>query len=89
MSDALLESLSDRQIEAVFAHEVGHGRHRHLWWYMAMAVSAMTLSWWLSDQATAGIQRIVGHELLGNWKQAADLAPGRSLASSSSQCFPF
>lgn len=35
MTDALLESLTDRQIESVFAHELGHGKHRHLWWYAA------------------------------------------------------
>jgi Zn-dependent protease with chaperone function len=34
MTDALLESLSDEQIEAVFAHEVGHGAHRHILWYL-------------------------------------------------------
>jgi STE24 endopeptidase len=33
LTDALLESLDDRQIEAVFAHEVGHGVHHHTWWY--------------------------------------------------------
>ncbi len=35
MTDELVETLSDRQLEAVFAHEVGHGVHRHLWWYLA------------------------------------------------------
>jgi Zn-dependent protease with chaperone function len=43
MTDALLESLTDRQIEAVFAHEVGHGVHRHILWYLAafFGVSAL------------------------------------------------
>lgn len=36
LTDLLLESLSDRQIEAVFAHEVGHIRHRHIAWYLVM-----------------------------------------------------
>lgn len=39
MTDALLETLTDRQIEAVFAHEVGHGVHRHIWWYLASMVA--------------------------------------------------
>lgn len=30
LSDALIESLNDREIEAVFGHEVGHVAHRHL-----------------------------------------------------------
>lgn len=33
MSDALLESVSDQELEAVFAHEVGHGVHWHIPWY--------------------------------------------------------
>jgi STE24 endopeptidase len=39
LTDLLLETMSDEQIEAVFAHEMGHVKHRHLWWLlMAMAV---------------------------------------------------
>jgi STE24 endopeptidase len=30
ISDLLIETLSDQQIEAVFAHELGHVRHRHI-----------------------------------------------------------
>ena len=44
MTDALLESLTDQQLEAVFAHEVGHGYHRHLWWYLAGLFSASVLT---------------------------------------------
>lgn len=33
LSDALLETMSDDQIEAVFAHELGHVVHRHMVWY--------------------------------------------------------
>lgn len=35
LSDLLLESLSDQQIEAVFAHELGHVTHHHMAWYVA------------------------------------------------------
>src|SRR5205823_14715197 len=34
LSDLLVESLPDEQISAVFAHEVGHIRHRHMVWYV-------------------------------------------------------
>jgi STE24 endopeptidase len=34
MSDLLLETMSEEQIEAVFAHEVGHVVHRHMIWYL-------------------------------------------------------
>lgn len=31
ISDTLLEKFSDEEIEVVFAHELGHYRHHHLW----------------------------------------------------------
>lgn len=34
LSDLLLESMDDQQIEAVFAHELGHVVHRHMLWYL-------------------------------------------------------
>jgi Zn-dependent protease with chaperone function len=34
LSDLLLEEMNDEQIEAVFAHELGHVVHRHLIWYL-------------------------------------------------------
>ena len=33
LSDLLIETMSDEQIEAVFAHELGHVVHKHLTWY--------------------------------------------------------
>ena len=42
LSDALLENLSEREVEAVFAHELGHGYHRHILWYL-MAIFAASL----------------------------------------------
>ncbi len=42
LTDALLERLSDEQVEAVMAHEVGHARFHHLPWLMlAMAESVL------------------------------------------------
>ena len=38
LSDLLLETMSDRQIEAVFAHEAGHVVHKHLAWYVLFFV---------------------------------------------------
>ncbi len=37
MSDLLLETMNDRQIEAVFAHEIGHVVHHHLAWMISIA----------------------------------------------------
>jgi STE24 endopeptidase len=34
MSDLLLETMTDEQLQAVFAHELGHIAHRHVVWLM-------------------------------------------------------
>lgn len=38
LSDALLATMSQRQIEAVFGHEAGHVRHRHIQHFLVFAV---------------------------------------------------
>jgi Zn-dependent protease with chaperone function len=49
MTDALLETLTDQQIEAVFAHEVGHGVHRHIWWYFGGMIAVFMLATGITD----------------------------------------
>ena len=44
LSDSLLETFSDRELEAVFAHEVGHGVHWHHYWYLALGAGVMALA---------------------------------------------
>ena len=39
LTDALVESLPARQVEAVMAHEVAHVRRHHLFWLLAAAVA--------------------------------------------------
>jgi STE24 endopeptidase len=46
LSDLLLETMSDEQIEAVFAHEVGHIVHRHMNWYLVFIVALVLFSQW-------------------------------------------
>ena len=43
LSDLLVETMTDRQIEAVFAHEAGHVRHRHMAWYVVFIVGLTLL----------------------------------------------
>ena len=38
LSDLLLETMTDEQIEAVFAHEIGHIVHRHMAWYLVFFI---------------------------------------------------
>jgi STE24 endopeptidase len=41
LSDALIESMTEEQVEAVFAHELGHVVHRHMVWYVIFFVVFM------------------------------------------------
>jgi STE24 endopeptidase len=43
LSDGLLESMTPQQIEAVFGHEVGHIRHRHIQYFLLFAVCSMLI----------------------------------------------
>lgn len=38
LSDLMLDSMTPQQVEAVFAHEIGHIKHRHLPWYVMFLV---------------------------------------------------
>jgi STE24 endopeptidase len=62
MSDLLLETMTDEQIEAVFAHEVGHIIHRHMLWF-GVFFGAMMF-------ALVGLTEPVGR-LLDRWTPAA------------------
>ena len=82
MSDSLLESISDRQIEAVFAHEVGHGVHRHVPWYLAIMLAAFGLSLGLTGGSIYLLQALfhVSNDTVGeilflvHWLAAAGLS---------------
>lgn len=41
LSDLLLETMTDQQVEAVFAHELGHIVHRHMAWYVVLVIILM------------------------------------------------
>lgn len=41
LTDALLENVPARQVEAVMAHEIGHVRRRHLFWLIATAAALL------------------------------------------------
>jgi STE24 endopeptidase len=45
LSDVLIETMTDDQIEAVFAHEVGHVVHRHMAWFVVFFAVLFTALW--------------------------------------------
>ncbi len=53
LTDGLLASLGEDEIEAVFAHEAGHVRHKHLILRM-MAMSGPLSLWFLAEQIFPG-----------------------------------
>jgi len=44
LSDGLIRALSPRHIEAVFAHESGHIRHKHIQYFLLFAAASMLVS---------------------------------------------
>lgn len=84
LTDLLLERLEPQQVEAVFAHEVGHGYHRHIWWYLLTFTAADLLGtgislwagnyWSLSDNAAMLLNfSIVGLLLVFGFSQVSRL----------------
>lgn len=47
LTDALLETLTSDEVEAVMGHEIGHARKGHLPWLLACVVSVVSASWLL------------------------------------------
>ncbi|HPF39435.1 MAG TPA: M48 family metallopeptidase [Phycisphaerae bacterium] len=79
VSDALLETMDDSEIEAVFGHEAGHVRHWHLPFFGVFAIVSMyvaggatLLATWLyvkfNTPVDYGVVQLVGlTSLLGMW----------------------
>jgi STE24 endopeptidase len=43
LSDGLLQMMEDKNIEAVFGHEAGHIKHRHIQFYLLFAILSMLI----------------------------------------------
>ncbi len=44
LSDGLLSSMPDKQVEAVFGHEAGHVKHRHIQFFLLFAFASMLIA---------------------------------------------
>jgi STE24 endopeptidase len=53
-TDRLLEDFSEDEVEAVFGHEVGHVKHRHMLYYLGF-LSGSLLVLWLSGERLAPV----------------------------------
>jgi STE24 endopeptidase len=73
LSDLLLETMRDEQIEAIFAHELGHVMHKHLFWLVA-AMASMFLAVAGPGQMIAdALEPMQSHAWLGESVQTAIL----------------
>ncbi|HEY1921898.1 MAG TPA: M48 family metallopeptidase, partial [Tepidisphaeraceae bacterium] len=71
LSDLLLETMRDEQIEAIFAHELGHVMHKHLFWLVA-AMASMFLAVAGPGQMIAdALEPMQSHAWLGESVQTA------------------
>ncbi|MEK7756009.1 MAG: M48 family metallopeptidase, partial [Planctomycetota bacterium] len=76
LSDALLATMSTRQIEAVFGHEAGHVRHRHIQHFLVFALVG-----WL---AVAGLMEGLARTSMGSkawWGLSSITIQGLGLAA--------
>lgn len=49
LSDGILARLTPEQIEAVFGHEIGHLRYRHLFWRLLAMIAPVSVGWSVSQ----------------------------------------
>jgi len=68
LSDLLVETMTDAQIEAVFAHEIGHVVHRHMTWYAVFLIIIMAGTFgpgtWIEQQLGTRVAQGNVRELL-------------------------
>jgi STE24 endopeptidase len=60
LSDGLLETMDDRQIEAVFGHEAGHVKHHHITFYLLFAILSMLVVGGISELVSRYTPRLLG-----------------------------
>src|SRR5262245_12977838 len=74
LSDRLLAELTPDEVEAVFGHEVGHVKHRHMAFYLLfffMSLAALTGLWAAASDAILGPEPDVPVSTVGagtNWR---------------------
>lgn len=73
LSDLLLETMNDRQIEAVFAHELGHIVHRHMIWYVLFFLTMTLAIGGPGAYLASGVQHLL-HDHLAGMIGAAEIA---------------
>jgi STE24 endopeptidase len=66
LTDRLVAEMTPDEVEAVFGHEVGHIKHRHMWYYLGFL--------FISLPVLTQISQAAGLEKLFDWEARKDLA---------------
>lgn len=62
LTDRLLEEFTPEEVEAVFGHEIGHIRHRHMQYYFGFLTASVLVLGWLGCLYQADWQALLGME---------------------------
>jgi STE24 endopeptidase len=79
LTDTLIETLDDEQIEAVFGHEVGHVAHRHLAYFGFFFLASMGLMALVGQGVSWVVDSVPGLAALADdasWSWTVDLGAG-------------
>lgn len=74
LSDLLVETLTDEQIEATFAHEAGHVAHRHMAWYLLLVVAYILASVLIEQALLVAAPGLMEDDRLGALSSVAGMA---------------
>lgn len=62
VTDALLDTLAPDEVEAVFAHEVGHAKHNHMLLYVLFMIGYTLLAFLVGDWVAEPAKAVFGNE---------------------------
>ena len=64
LSDALIEAMTDDEIEAVFGHEAGHVKHHHILYFIVFAVISLLLMQGVMELLFQMYQHGIGRDII-------------------------
>src|SRR5262249_9535590 len=74
LTDRLTTDLTPEEVEAVFGHEVGHVKHRHMLYYLGFLMASLTVGWAAIAIFLLPVLRALPEQLawMGDWQALAN-----------------
>jgi STE24 endopeptidase len=74
LTDRLTTDLTPEEVEAVFGHEVGHVKHRHMLYYLGFLMASLTVGWAAIAVFLLPLLRLLPEQLawMGDWQALAN-----------------